>query len=134
MYTYVSREDKKKLMVDLISTVYSLCREKSLQRSPHLQYENFWGKMEAIYENVLLTNARGVTSLNYSLSEQVIAELEGLLNESYGIFLEMRELYLKMGQHFVCKSLECAAVFLNTVMNRLDDEKEWQVVMKDGCW
>ena len=134
MYTYVSREDKIKLMVDLISTVHSLCREKSLQRSPHVEYKNYWEKMEAIYEKVLLTNARGVTSLNYSSSGRVVTEVERLLNELYGVFMRMRELYLKMRQHFVYKSLECAAVFLNTVMNRLDDGKEWKVEMKDGCW
>lgn len=134
MYTYASREDKIKLMVDQISTVYSLCREKALGGSRHAEYKNFWGKMEVIYEKVLLTNARGVTSLNYSLSGRVVTEVERLLNESYSVFLEMRELYLNKRQHLVYKSLECAAVFLNTVMNRLDDGKEWKVEMKDGCW
>ena len=135
MHKYVSREDQKKIMVDLISTVYSLCRHASLQRSPHPQYKNFMQLMQVIYEKVHLTNARGVTSLNYSPSEQLTTELERLLDESYDVFLKMRELYLAMKQHSAYQSLECAAVFLNTVMNRLDDGKEWQAqVLQDGCW
>ena len=135
MHKYVVREDKKKIMVDLISTVYSLCRHASLQRSPHPQYKNFMEVMEVIYEKVHLTNARGVTSLNYSPSEQLTTELERLLDESYDVFLKMRELYLAMKQHFAYQNLESGVVFLNTVMNRLDDGKEWQAqVLQDGCW
>ena len=130
----IAREDKKKLMVDLISTVYSLCRHKSLQRSTHPQYKNFMHVIEVIYEKVLITNEHGVTSLNYSPSEQLTTELERLLDESYGIFLKMREKYLDIGQRSVYQSLESAAVFLNTVMNRLDDGKEWKAQLIDGCW
>jgi hypothetical protein len=61
--------------------------------------------------------------------------LEHLINESYGVFLKMREKYLDIGQRAMYQSLESAEVFLNTVMNRLDDGKEWQAhVLKDGCW
>ena len=88
-----------------------------------------------MYEKVLYKNARGGTSLNYSPSEQLTTELEHLINESYDVFLKMREKYLDIGQHSVYQSLESAEVFLNTVMNRLDDGKEWQAhVLKDGCW
>jgi len=133
--TYVSREDKKKLMVDLISSVNAKCREKSLQRSAHTEYKNFWEVVEVMYEKVLYKNARGGTSLNYSPSEQLTTELEHLINGSYGVFLKMREKYLGIGQHGVYQSLESAEVFLNTVMNRLDDGKEWQAhVLKNGCW
>lgn len=133
--TYVSREDKKKLMVDLISSVNALCREKSLQRSAHTEYKNFWEVVEVMYEKVLYKNTRGGTSLNYSPSEQLTTELEHLINESYDVFLKMREKYLEIGQRAMYQSLESAEVFLNTVMNRLDDGKEWQArVLKDGCW
>jgi hypothetical protein len=47
----------------------------------------------------------------------------------------MRKKYIALGQKNAYQSLESAAVFLNTVMNRLDDGKEWQAhVLKDGCW
>jgi len=133
--TYTSREDKKKLMVDLISRVYALCREKSLQRSAHVEYKKFWEVVEVIYKKVLYKNMNGATSLNYSANEQLTTELERLLDESYDIFLKMREKYLNLGQRTFYQSLESAAVFLNTVMNRLDDGKVWQArVLKDGCW
>ena len=131
---FIVREDKKKLMVDLISTVYALCRQKSLQRSTHPQYRDFMQLIEVIYEKVLVTNERGVTSLNYSPSEQLTTELERLLDASYDIFLKMREKYLGTGQHSAYQSLESAAVFLNTVMNRLDDGMTWKAQLKDGCW
>ena len=82
--------------------------------------------MSVIYEKVLVTNARGYTSLNYSPSEQLTTELQRLLNEAYSQFLEMRELYVQKHQQSAYQSLESAAVFLNTVMNRLDDGKEWK--------
>jgi hypothetical protein len=132
--TYVSREDKKKLLVDLISSVHALCREKSLQGSAHTEYKNFWEVVEVMYEKMLYKNTRGGTFLNYSPSEQLTTELERLLDESYGIFLKMREKYLDIGQRSVYQSLESAAVFLNTVMNRLDDGMTWKAHLKDGCW
>jgi hypothetical protein len=124
--TYTSREDKKKLMVDLISAVYALCRDASLQRSPQIECKNFAGSMELIYEKVLRKNPSGSTSLNYALSEQLTTEVQYFLNKSYGMFLWCRR--------FVRPSLESAVIFLNTVMNRLDDGKEWQVFMRSGCW
>jgi hypothetical protein len=131
----ISREDKKKLMVDLISSVYDLCKLKSLQRSAQTEYKNFWEVVEVIYKKVLYKNMNGVTSLNYSPSEQLTTELERLLDESYGIFLKMRKKYLNLGQRTFYQSLESDVVFLNTVMNRLDDGKEWHAhVLKDGCW
>ena len=131
---YRDREDKKKLMVDLISSVYALCREKSLQRSAQIEYKNFWEGVEVMYEKVLYKNTSGVTSLNYSPSEQLTTELELLLDEAYGIFLKMREKYLDIGQRSVYQSLESAEVFLNNVMNRLDDGMSWKAHLKDGCW
>ena len=130
----ISREDKKKLMVDLIATVHVLCREQSLQSSTETEYKKFWEVVDVMYEKVLYKNTSGVTSLNYSLSEQLTTELERLLDASYGVFLKMREKYLDIGQHSAYQSLESAAVFLNTVMNRLNDGKEWKAQLKDGCW
>jgi len=130
----ISREDKQKLMVDLISSVHDLCKLKSLQKSAHIEYKNFRDCMEFIYEKVLIKRG-AYTSLNYSPNEQLTTELERLLDASYGIFLNMREKYIALGQKNAYQSLESAAVFLNTVMNRLDDGKEWQAhVLKDGCW
>jgi hypothetical protein len=122
--THTSREDKIKLMVDLISTVYSLCRHASLQNSTHEECKKFMRDMELIYEKVLRTNRSGYTSLNYSLSERITTEVQDSLKKSYGIFLECRR--------FVRPSIESAVVFLNTVMSRLDDEKEWHVALRAG--
>ena len=130
----ISREDKKKLMVDLIATVHVLCKEQSLQSSTETEYKKFWEVVEVIYEKVLYKNTSGTTSLNYSPSEQLTTELERLLDASYDVFLKMREKYLGTGQHSAYQSLESAAVFLNTVMNRLDDGKVWKAKIKDGCW
>jgi hypothetical protein len=47
----------------------------------------------------------------------------------------MRKKYIALGQKNAYQSLESAVVFLNTVMNRLDDGLVWQAhVLKDGCW
>jgi hypothetical protein len=129
-----SREDKQKLMVDLISSVHDLCKLKSLQRSAHIEYKNFRDCMEFIYEKVLIKRG-AYTFLNYSPNEQLTTELERLLDASYSEFLNMRKKYIALGQKNAYQSLESAAVFLNTVMNRLDDGREWQAhVLKDGCW
>jgi len=124
--TYTSREDKKKLMVDLISAVHALCRHASLQSSPQRDCKGFAESMQLIYEKVLRKSPNGYTSLNYALSEQLTIDVQYFLNKSYDIFLKCR--------HFFHASLESAVIFLNTVMNRLDDGKEWQVVMRSGCW
>jgi hypothetical protein len=82
--------------------------------------------MEGIYNKVLRTHQRG-TVLNYSLDEQLTMDLQNSLNKSYDIFLKCRQFVRR-------PKLESGVLFLNTVMNRLDDGKEWRVVMRDGCW
>jgi hypothetical protein len=118
---YKSRDDKKKFMVDLISSVHALCRHPSRR----LQTEEFRNVMHLIYEKVL-RKQNNVTSLNYFLDEQTTTEVQYSLNESYGVFL-------KCMNYFDLK-LQSAVIFLNTVMNRLDDGKEWKVVIRSGCW
>lgn len=124
--TYTSREDKRKFMVDLISGVHALCKHAALQRSSHEECKNFMKAMEGIYKKVLRTHQRG-TALNYSLDEQVTTDLQNSLNELHGKFLECRQFVRR-------PNVESGVLFLNTVMNRLDDGKEWRVVMRDGCW
>ena len=124
--TYTSREDKKKLMVDLISSVHSLCKHAALQMSRHAECKEFMRAMEGIYEKVLRTSPSGSTGLNYALNEQLTTEVRDSLNESYGKFLECRQ--------FLSPKLKSGVIFLNTVMIRMDDGKEWRVVMRDGCW